>query len=370
MSDSENTTEAKSNSAVLLPSDGASSSLSDGSHCSICFENGRPHCTFSRCQHSCCKACCLHWIEKEESSGQPTATCPFCRASLLEVDLISILGRKFQPNTRKTAFGFDENGMDDLTRQLLLEETRPCPSCGARIMKQDGCDKMECLCGFRFCYACGAHRAECSCTPAHHFFWDNILDQQAPRQPPRIAQVDEETGVIDLAAYLRVEEPRRQFRLKYHYLQETLALRIREKLLVIRNNPGLDDAYTLKMLGIRVARRRKFLQIRVRQGQWVLVNHLRERENAIKKHPGADGTELLRIATSAAKQRQRQIKRRRFRYKFRRQCVELDQLLAQRRHNLQLVETMVGPGKSRATMMLLETHLRQKLETVNGPRQI
>lgn len=50
---------------------------------------------------------------------------------------------------------------------------RKCRRCGIYIEKKDGCDKMKCRCGYRFCFICGSENAQCNCTPASHGFWDN-----------------------------------------------------------------------------------------------------------------------------------------------------------------------------------------------------
>ena len=88
--------------------------------CSICFER-RPRCVFSRCSHGCCKECFMRWVEKEESNGQPSASCPFCRSILRKEDLIDILGREFRPSTPMAGVRLDESEIDDLTMQFLLE---------------------------------------------------------------------------------------------------------------------------------------------------------------------------------------------------------------------------------------------------------
>jgi hypothetical protein len=42
------------------------------------------------------------------------------------------------------------------------------------VAKEQGCDKVKCRCGFRFCHGCGSENAQCSCTPATHGFIDNV----------------------------------------------------------------------------------------------------------------------------------------------------------------------------------------------------
>mmetsp|Transcript_24477 Transcript_24477/g.41914 ORF Transcript_24477/g.41914 Transcript_24477/m.41914 type:complete len:368 (-) Transcript_24477:128-1231(-) len=48
-----------------------------------------------------------------------------------------------------------------------------CRRCGNGIELSRGCLKMKCICGYRFCYRCGAENAQCDCTPAYHGFTDN-----------------------------------------------------------------------------------------------------------------------------------------------------------------------------------------------------
>ncbi|CAB9528844.1 expressed unknown protein [Seminavis robusta] len=172
--------------------------------CSLCCEDKPIVELFelSKCSHSSCLGCFQKWIEKVESTGQTTLpVCPFCRATLEDKEVVSILGRGFQPRT-----AIETNSMeaiDELTLQWLREQTKPCPRCGACIEKvEGGCDMMECLCGFRFCYGCGAPGAQCDCTPSNHFFWDNISDCRARTVAPLEAPADPETGRVDLRAHI------------------------------------------------------------------------------------------------------------------------------------------------------------------------
>lgn len=89
------------------------------------------------------------------------------------------MGRPFQPASTQTKQNSQaDTTIDELTLQWLQEHTQECLRCGSSIEKiEGGCDKMECLCGYRFCYACGSMGADCSCSPQLHFFWDNVLDE-------------------------------------------------------------------------------------------------------------------------------------------------------------------------------------------------
>ena len=70
---------------------------------------------------------------------------------------------------------------------LLPAGLRQCPSCRQGVEKAaDSCDKFECLCGFRFCWRCGAAadergRTVCDCTGSDHTFWDNVKNRPGPQ---------------------------------------------------------------------------------------------------------------------------------------------------------------------------------------------
>jgi E3 ubiquitin-protein ligase RNF144 len=61
------------------------------------------------------------------------------------------------------------------TRKFMSSSAtiRVCVMCNVGVERREGCAKMQCRCGYRFCFECGAPGAKCSCTPAAHGFWDN-----------------------------------------------------------------------------------------------------------------------------------------------------------------------------------------------------
>lgn len=64
---------------------------------------------------------------------------------------------------------------EELSLQYLRNiGARVCNKCKAGVLKRDGCNKMQCRCGYRFCYECGIEDATCDCTPKEHGFIDNI----------------------------------------------------------------------------------------------------------------------------------------------------------------------------------------------------
>ena len=147
-----------------------------------------------------------------------------------------ILRRPFQPAVAAEAHQGELLDCDELTLHWLREHCKQCPRCGVHIDKAaDTCAMMECLCGYRFCYDCGAPGARCSCTPANHCFWDNVLDRSRFFRGDvgyAEAPVDEETGQIDLRAHItRARERNREARLRR--LQER-EIKRQEKYLELR----------------------------------------------------------------------------------------------------------------------------------------
>jgi hypothetical protein len=163
-----------------------SSSSSNNSCCELCCEETTTSLfeLSTSCGHAACQVCWTKWIEKQELNGVETVPwCPFCRVPISSDDIQSIMGRPFQPKNqqRHAATAGNETTnvddilvMDELTRDWLAQHTRQCPNCQLHIEKRAGCNKMECLCGFRFCFQCGAPNATCMCNPTDHLFWDNI----------------------------------------------------------------------------------------------------------------------------------------------------------------------------------------------------
>lgn len=59
---------------------------------------------------------------------------------------------------------------DQATQSALEADatTQQCKGCGVYVTKVEGCDKFQCLCGYRFCWVCGAKDAKCRCTGREH----------------------------------------------------------------------------------------------------------------------------------------------------------------------------------------------------------
>jgi E3 ubiquitin-protein ligase RNF144 len=48
---------------------------------------------------------------------------------------------------------------------------RQCNGCGIWVERANGCAKMTCRCGHRFCFVCGTAEGTCGCTPRYHMFY-------------------------------------------------------------------------------------------------------------------------------------------------------------------------------------------------------
>jgi hypothetical protein len=118
----------------------------------------------------CATAGCEYIWEKTDPSAVADVRCPSCE--------VLRCGRCFA-NAHGGARCADANGgaadaSAEAVQAALGADAKQCPRCSAWIEKDPGsCDKMQCRCGHRFCFRCGADNARCSCTPAFHAFWDN-----------------------------------------------------------------------------------------------------------------------------------------------------------------------------------------------------
>jgi len=108
----------------------------------------------------------------------------------------------------------DTNSSDRKNEQAFKDyqnenRTRKCPDCGAVIEKVEGCDKMRCRCGAKFCYQCGARNATCGCTSKFHGFFDteSVRNNWANWPPTRSTNMPRGGGggpdMANLAALLQ-----------------------------------------------------------------------------------------------------------------------------------------------------------------------
>ena len=130
----------------------------------------------------CTNAC---WWQNEEQDGPPKFDCTACGRSCCLLCHVQPYheGRSCEAHAALRAAEANRNpgGVSTSRKEEIATErmlrmeraTRRCPGCGAYVTRAKGCDKMMCLCGYRFCFKCGAKDAKCHCTGREHGFWDN-----------------------------------------------------------------------------------------------------------------------------------------------------------------------------------------------------
>jgi hypothetical protein len=71
-----------------------------------------------------------------------------------------------------------EKEEERLTKSFISKTgIKICPRCKNGVVKESGCDKLKCRCGYRSCWVCGSENAQCPCTPSYHGYIDNVTGQ-------------------------------------------------------------------------------------------------------------------------------------------------------------------------------------------------
>ena len=163
------------------------------------------------CCHEYMHVSCLgNWLV--ESDQLPM--CPHCMKSIseefVEKRVISIGNHPLHGKYRRMVDGLNQlksggNGTDqDYTRLGF----RQCPKCKSWIEKgpsmeafgvimAEGCDKMTCRCGCRFCFKCGSVNAQCACTgPEHGFFTHEDVIKDYPQSNLTSSPMDFMKGLL------------------------------------------------------------------------------------------------------------------------------------------------------------------------------
>lgn len=141
--------------------------------------------------HLCPGADCsfvVAWVSVE-MDGVPQIDCPQCNVQYCLVCGATPYhdGRTCEEHKQYTK---DPHSVEEAATAAYLAQAkiRTCPNCSTPLVKTYGCDKMQCRCGYRFCYQCGAPNAQCDCTPARHGFinqdtghaeFDNLKGKEA-----------------------------------------------------------------------------------------------------------------------------------------------------------------------------------------------
>lgn len=102
-------------------------------------------------------------VQAAGENKQTRLTCGKCKAEASSTGWIWI----DKARERKDKAASIEADFEKLMR--TNKEYRQCAQCRNYLVKAEGCDKMRCVCGYKFCYACGQKDATCRCSPGHGF---------------------------------------------------------------------------------------------------------------------------------------------------------------------------------------------------------
>ena len=160
--------------------------------CSICYDPKTTMITLTRCKHAFCRLCLQTWLHQRQSLSEASRInnvtpslgsplneycCPQCRqiidghdiereqllvlpvaTTLLHPTQDTIVGELEDVVDSGTANEEEEDDIEALTMDWLRENGAvQCGNCRSWIVREDGCDAMICLCGFRFCWTCAAY---------------------------------------------------------------------------------------------------------------------------------------------------------------------------------------------------------------------
>ncbi|RCN52739.1 hypothetical protein ANCCAN_01115 [Ancylostoma caninum] len=78
----------------------------------------------------------------------------------------------------KLEAAMDEAMGRDRSQEWLDEYTRPCPSCGVSVFKEDGCNTVYCPCGTLFCFGCGENFSDGKSDKTKH--WASLRREYTP----------------------------------------------------------------------------------------------------------------------------------------------------------------------------------------------
>lgn len=153
------------------------------------------------CAHVVCQGCLVEWFKTCEQNHLDAPTCPQCRQSIAVEETEVILGRAYVPPSTFRDILHEQDVLDELTREWLTEqEAKMCRNCGAWITLEDGCDAVQCLCGYRFCWGCGLGRDDCECGIDNDDFYDNLLGEHTEWQYENIIASAEE--ILNFRSFL------------------------------------------------------------------------------------------------------------------------------------------------------------------------
>lgn len=121
---------------------------------------------FHVCDHSLCRLCLIEYINKAIQSTEIVIRCPVapsCTGVVSYYDIERVcpeLTGKYTQMIRETVQARDK---PQLWSNWTDEQPMQCPSCKLWMYRNDGCEVIWCICGFRFCSTCKMMYAGCRC---------------------------------------------------------------------------------------------------------------------------------------------------------------------------------------------------------------
>ena len=136
-------------------------------------------CALDPTMHPCptpdCPYICV-W-GSEEADGLPKLDCPMCHRSRCLVCKASPYhdGARCERAGGGGGGGGGSGAAEEAASESYLNDpssgVKRCVKCTVPIAMTYGCFKMQCRCGYRFCWQCGIPNATCACTPSSHGYW-------------------------------------------------------------------------------------------------------------------------------------------------------------------------------------------------------
>jgi hypothetical protein len=121
------------------------------------------------CGHACCRSCMATWAEIAINDQKLRIKCPAlgCSYSLWDQDLRELVSDEaFAHHQEHKSADYLKHLKKTIKKDVSLKlwlhkHARPCPDCHVIVSRSEGCNHMTCVCGTRFCYACGFKRCRC-----------------------------------------------------------------------------------------------------------------------------------------------------------------------------------------------------------------
>jgi len=129
------------------------------------------HWSNNPCGHACCRSCMSQWAETIINDQKTSVKCPVpgCSYRLWNQDLGELVTKKVLKHHKEHERADHFEVLAKLSKskrnadlkKWLRANARPCPECHVIVSRYEGCNVMTCVCGTKFCYACGFIACQC-----------------------------------------------------------------------------------------------------------------------------------------------------------------------------------------------------------------